>query len=423
MLQLILRRVATVIPTALIGSVLLFMLVHFVPGGVAAALAGSNATPEVLAQIEQELGLNRPLAVQYWEWLEHVLGGDFGRSLLDRRPIAEAILDRLPLTVELAGGALLIALIVGMPLGVVAARRRHSAVDSAITGISGLGLAMPEFWLAMLAINLFALHWAMLPATGIAPWSDGAWEHLQSLIMPVLTLASGAAAAVTRFTRSGMIEALSSSYARTALALGLPRRQILFRFALRNALIPVVTIIGLLAGGLLGGAVLVEEVYAIPGLGDMFVIAVQQKDYPAVTGRCACADRVGDRNQPRGRYHLRAARSPHEALTMKALSLRGIGIGLWLAVAFLVMLVMIGIFAPLLAPYDPLKQDLAHSFAGPGWAHPFGTDNLGRDVLSRIMWGARPALLGLSIALASTAIVGLPWGLAAGYLGEYRICY
>src|SRR5258708_7598623 len=176
--RLILRRLATVLPTALFGSVLLFLLVHMVPGGVAAALAGSNATPEVLAQIEQELGLNRPLWVQYVEWLEHVVRGDFGHSLLDRRPIAEAILERLALTVELAGSALVVALLVGVPLGVAAARWRRTALDSAITGVSGLGLAMPEFWLAMLAVNLFALHWAVLPATGIAPWSDGVWPHV-----------------------------------------------------------------------------------------------------------------------------------------------------------------------------------------------------------------------------------------------------
>ncbi len=284
MQRLILRRLATLLPTALLGSVILFLLVHLVPGGVAAAIAGSEATPEVTARIEQELGLDRSLPVQYLDWLDRIAHGDFGRSLFDRRPIADAILERLPLTVELAGLALCIALLVGVPLGVLAASRRHGTVDSAVTGLSGLGLAVPEFWLAMIAVNLFALQWAWLPATGIVPLADGFWDHVQSLVLPVLTLASGAAAAVTRFTRSGMIEALSSSYARTALALGLSRRQLLFRFALRNALIPVVTVVGLLAGGLLGGAVLVEQVFAIPGLGDMFVIAVQQKDYPAVQG-------------------------------------------------------------------------------------------------------------------------------------------
>jgi len=283
--QLILRRLATLVPTAILGSLMLFLLVHLVPGGVAAALAGADATPEVLAQLERELGLDRPLSVQYLEWLERVaLQGDFGRSLLDRRLIGEAILERLPLTVELAGLALLVALLIGVPLGIAAAVHRNTAVDSAITGISGLGLAMPEFWLAMIAVNLFALRWALLPATGIVPVEDGLWEHAQSMVLPVLTLASGAAAAITRFTRSGMMEALSSGYVRTAMALGLSRRQILFRFAFRNAVIPLVTVVGLLAGGILGGAVLVEQVFAIPGLGDMFVTAVQQKDFPTVQG-------------------------------------------------------------------------------------------------------------------------------------------
>jgi peptide/nickel transport system permease protein len=284
MSRLIWRRLASLLPTALLGSILIFLLLQFVPGGVAAALAGSNASPEVIANLEHELGLDRPLAVQYWDWLVHVLHGDFGQSLLDRRPIGEAILDRLPVTIELAGAALLVALAVGIPLGVLCAVRRDQLLDRAITGVSGLGLAMPEFWLAMLAINLLALRWAWFPATGIVPISEDLGQNLQSLVLPSLTLASGAAAAVTRFTRAGMIEALASPYIRTALALGLPRPQILFRFALRNALIPVLTVVGILAGGLLGGAVLVEEVFAIPGLGDMFVTAVMQKDYPTVQG-------------------------------------------------------------------------------------------------------------------------------------------
>jgi len=282
--RLILRRLLTLLPTALLGSAMLFLLVQLVPGGVAAAIAGSNATPEVIAQLEHELGLDRPLPVQYLEWLRNAVVGDFGRSLFDRRPILAAIIERLPLTAELAGFALIVALLIGVPIGVAAATRRRGPLDGAITGLSGIGLAIPEFWLAMLAVNLLALRWGLLPATGIAPLADGLGAHLASLILPVLTLASGASAAVTRFTRSGMIEALDSPYTRTALSLGLPRRQVLFHFALRNALIPVVTIIGLLAGGLLGGAVLVEEVFAIPGLGDMFVIAVQQKDYPVVQG-------------------------------------------------------------------------------------------------------------------------------------------
>jgi peptide/nickel transport system permease protein len=282
MLHLIGRRLLAVLPTAFLGSVLIFSLVQLVPGGAAETLAGADASPASIAAIRTQLGLDRPLHVQYLSWLGGAVRGDFGHSLLDNRDIGEAILDRLPLTAELATMALAIALLIGIPLGVISAVRRRSPIDAAITSISGLGLALPEFWLAMLAVNLFALRLAWFPATGINPLSDGLVAHFASLLMPAVTLASGAAAAITRFTRSGMIEALGSPYIRTAWALGLPARQIYFRFALRNAIIPVITVTGVLAGALLGGAVLVEQVFVIPGLGDMLVTGVLEKDYPAV---------------------------------------------------------------------------------------------------------------------------------------------
>ncbi len=282
MLRVVSRRLIAILPTAFFGSVLIFMLVQIIPGGAAETLAGADASPELIATIRDQLGLNRPLHVQYLSWLWDAMQGDFGHSLLDNRNIGEGILDRLPVTIELTSAALVIALLVGVPLGVTSAVRRYSAVDSAITSVSGLGLALPEFWLAMLAVNIFALKLAWFPATGINALEDGFWPHVQSLVMPAVTLASGAAAAITRFTRSGMIDALNSTYIRTAWALGLPARQIFFRFALRNALIPVVTIVGIVAGGLLGGAVLVEDVFVIPGLGAMLVQGVLQKDYPSV---------------------------------------------------------------------------------------------------------------------------------------------
>ena len=282
MLPVLLRRVLAIIPTVLFGSVLIFGLVQVIPGGAAEAVAGADATPEMIATIRAQMGLDRPLPVQYGAWLAGVVEGDFGRSLLDNRNVAEDIADRLPLTVELAASALVVALLVGIPLGVVSAVKRQGAVGAAITGVSGLGLAMPEFWLAMLAVDLFALRLGWLPATGVPALADGVWDHVQAMVLPSLTLASGAAAIIVRFTRNGMIEALRSPYIRTARALGLPRRQILARFALRNALVPVVTVVGIVAGGLLGGAVLVEQVFVIPGLGALLVTGVLQKDYPTV---------------------------------------------------------------------------------------------------------------------------------------------
>jgi len=222
------------------------------------------------------------LHVQYLSWLGNAIRGDLGRSLTDRRNIAKAITERLPLTIELTVIALILSLLIGIPLGVLSAVNRHNRIDAAVTSISGLGLALPEFWLAMLAVNLFALKLGWFPATGVPSVELGWHEHIQSLVLPSLTLASGAAAAITRFTRSGMLEALSSSYIRTAWALGLSPAQIFFRFALKNALIPLVTVIGIITSSLFGGAVLVESVFVIPGLGTMLVTAVLQKDYPTV---------------------------------------------------------------------------------------------------------------------------------------------
>lgn len=284
MRQVIIRRLLTALPTALFGSVLIFLLVHIIPGGVAETLAGPEASPEMVAVINEQLGLNRPLHEQYFDWLGKAVQGNFGHSLLDNRDIGQGIADRFPLTMELAAIALLISLLIGVPLGVLSAVKRHTAVDSAVTSVSGLGLALPEFWIAMLAVNLLALRYTIFPATGIVPISEDFWGHVNSMVMPSLTLATGATAAITRFTRSGMIDALNSNYIRTAWALGLPARQVLFSFALRNALIPVITVVGIVAGSLIGGAVLVEEVFVIPGVGALLVTGVLQKDFPTVQG-------------------------------------------------------------------------------------------------------------------------------------------
>ena len=284
MRQVIIRRLLTALPTALFGSVLIFLLVHIIPGGVAETLAGPEASPEMVAVINEQLGLNRPLHEQYFDWLGKAVQGNFGHSLLDNRDIGQGIADWFPLTMELAAIALFISLLVGVPLGVLSAVKRHTAVDSAVTSVSGLGLALPEFWIAMLAVNLLALRYTIFPATGIVPISEDFWGHVNSMVMPSLTLATGATAAITRFTRSGMIDALNSNYIRTAWALGLPARQVLFSFALRNALIPVITVVGIVAGSLIGGAVLVEEVFVIPGVGALLVTGVLQKDFPTVQG-------------------------------------------------------------------------------------------------------------------------------------------
>ena len=282
--RMILGRFAVLVPTLLLGSILIFGMVQAIPGGAAVAILGPEASGEDIAELEAELGLDRPLTVQYGEWLGNLLQGNLGKSLIDRRSIADDLLRRMPRTVELASWSLLVAILVGVPLGIVSAVRHRSGLDAAIIGVSGLGLATPEFWLAMLAVNLFALKLGWFPAIGIEALENGILKHLNSLVLPVLTLASTAGAVITRFTRSGMIEALNSPYIRTAWALGIPPSQIYLKFALKNAMTSVVVVAGVIAGHLIGGAVLVEQVFAIPGMGTMLITGALQKDYVTVQG-------------------------------------------------------------------------------------------------------------------------------------------
>jgi peptide/nickel transport system permease protein len=284
MRTIVLRRIVALLPTALLGSLIIFGIVHFTPGGPAAAIAGPDAGPEVIARINHELGLDRPIAVQFGSWVWNLAHGDFGRSLINREYVSVLIAQRLPVTATLAAEALLIALIVGVPLGVYAAVRRGTTTDTAIKTLSGLTHAFPEFWVGIMAISLFALQLAWVPATGFVPLSAGLHAHLLSVVLPASTLALGPCSVIVRFTRSSMVEALSGGYIRTAWALGLKPWQIYWRFALKNALIPIVTVTGIVTGALVGGAVLVERVFAIPGVGDLLAEGVLQKDFPVVQG-------------------------------------------------------------------------------------------------------------------------------------------
>lgn len=280
--RIVARRFALIVPTALLGSILIFAMVQIIPGGVAEAIAGDEASPETIARIQQQLGLDRPLHEQYLSWLSGAAKGNFGRSLLDGRDIGADMQERVSHTLELASVALLIAMCIGIPMGILSAVYRQTRVDTTITGISGLALAVPEFWMAMVAINIFAIKLAWVPSIGLEPWSAGFGPHFISMILPTLVLSSGAAAVITRFTRSGMIGALGSPYIRTARSLGLSPARIYLQYAFKNALVPVVTVTGIVAGSLIGGAVLVEQVFVIPGLGAMLVGGVLQKDFPVV---------------------------------------------------------------------------------------------------------------------------------------------
>lgn len=262
-------------------SVLIFAIVHILPGNVAYAILGEYATPASVAVLEAKLGLNQPLVVQYWHWFAAMLHGDFGQSLTMDRPAGPVIMDALGRSAVLAGFAFLLVVVVGISLGVYAATHKGQASDRLLALLQFLFIAVPDFFWAILAIILFAswLHW--LPATGYAPIDQaGVLSWLAHLVLPVTVLTLGLTAHVSRLTRSTMLETLESRYVLAAYAKGLPRRLVLRRHALRNALPPTITILAIDAGILIGGIVVVETVFAYPGLGRLLVFAIERRDLP-----------------------------------------------------------------------------------------------------------------------------------------------
>ncbi|MBW7882072.1 MAG: ABC transporter permease [Caldilineaceae bacterium] len=254
------------------------------PGDPATAILGVQASPEEVERVRRSLGLDRPWLVQLGMWAGNVLRGDFGTSYINKKPVSELILTRLPITLELTFFSMLLATLIAIPAGVISAVRRYNWVDYFLTGFSLFGVSMPSFWFGILLILVFALWLGWLPASGYVPWSRGVWPHFRSLILPGIALGLSLTGALARFSRSSMIETLVQDYIRTARAKGLSDRQVVISHALRNALIPTVTVLGIQFGALLGGAVIIETVFAFPGVGTMLLTAVNQRDYPVVMG-------------------------------------------------------------------------------------------------------------------------------------------
>jgi peptide/nickel transport system permease protein len=255
-------------------SLVVFLLLHVVPGDPAQVLLGDQATPQRVAEIRTALGLDRPLPEQYWRFVSRAVQGDFGQSIRAMRPVLPYVVERLPATLELALGALLISTGLGIPLGVLAAARRRSAWDLSSTALALLAQSAPNFWVGLILIAVFSVKLGILPVSG-----RGGPAHL---VLPSVTLAIFFLGLVVRLTRSGMLEVLAQDYVRTAGAKGLPERLVVFRHALKNAMIPIVTVLGLQVGTLLGGAVVTETVFAWPGMGQLAVQAIYQRDYPVV---------------------------------------------------------------------------------------------------------------------------------------------
>jgi peptide/nickel transport system permease protein len=284
MLAFMARRLAVSIPTLLLISLLVFSLQLLLPGDPALAIAGEERSPEVLAFIRGKYHLNDPIVVQYWYWLTGVLSGDMGISIRSQMPVTELILTKLPVTIELGVMAMIIALAIGIPTGIVSAVRKGSGWDIGANVVALSGISTPNFWLGIMLIMLVSVQWGLLPASGYTSPLEDPVRNIQTMIMPAFVLGNAIAAIMMRHTRSAMLSSLQADYVRTARAKGLPERVVVLRHALRNALIPVVTLGTLQLGELLSGAVLTEQIFTIPGFGKLIVDAVFNRDYAVVQG-------------------------------------------------------------------------------------------------------------------------------------------
>ena len=282
MAQVLGRRLALAVPMLLGMSIIVFAIVHLVPGDPAHAILGLNATPELVSQLQGQLGLDRPLPVQYLDWLGGVLQGDFGTDYSSSAPIGDLLSQRLPVTIELALVSLLLAVVVGVPLGVLAAVWRGRAPDAAAQGASMLGISVPDFWLGIMLILAFSLGLGMLPSSGWVPFSQDPVENLRHVALPAIALAAGLAAVLIRVTRAAMLDVLSQDYIRFCRAKGVSETRVVLKHGLRNAAIPITTVIGMQAGYLLGGAIVVEQVFSLPGVGRLVLDSVLQRNYPVV---------------------------------------------------------------------------------------------------------------------------------------------
>lgn len=284
MSRYLVRRLLLTIPVLFFVSLIVFSLIALIPGDPARIMLGEEASRETLEALRKEMGLDRPLIVRYSIWMSHVLRGDFGRSVRDRRPVFPTLLQKIPVTAELAGTSLLVAWAIAIPAGALAAWKRRTIIDYAATSVALAGISIPNFWLGIMLIYLLAVNVRFLPPGGyVEPWID-LGRNLKLMVMPSIVLGTALAALVMRQLRSSMIEVLGSDYVRTARAKGLSDRLLIIRHALKNAMIPVATIMGIQLGGLLGGAVITETIFAVPGIGRLAVDSILTRDYPMVQG-------------------------------------------------------------------------------------------------------------------------------------------
>ena len=280
----LLRRLAFLVPVALLVSFVTFMLIHLVPGDPARVLLGEEATPQTVAALRLKLGLDQPLMTQYGLWLWHLLHGDLGTSIQLQQPVTQAILQRLPVTAELGVASLLYSVLLAVPLGVLAATHRNGRLDWLVNTTSLVGTAIPSFVLGLGLILIFAVLLRPFPPGGYVPLTEDPGQNLRDLVLPMIALGTGAVAVNMRQIRASMIEVLNQDYIKTAWAKGMRKNRVYYVHALRNALLPMLTLVGLQAGAILGGAFVIETIFLWPGIGALAIESILAKDYPVVQG-------------------------------------------------------------------------------------------------------------------------------------------
>jgi peptide/nickel transport system permease protein len=283
-LRLAATRLLALVPMLLLLSMASFALVHVIPGDPALVMMGGEGTTQAVEELRHQLGLDRPLHVRYWEWLSHIFQGDLGQSLYNKTRVSEELLWRMPTTLALVTLSLLFAVALGVPAGLLSAAYRNSWIDHAARLVTLVSLSLPSFWLGLMLIILFSLKLDLLPVIGYEPITQDLWKGLRYLILPSLSLGTYLSALLTRLTRSSMLEVLGQDYVRTARAKGLREWLVLMRHALRNALIPIVTVIGINLGILLGGSAVIETVFVLPGVGQLVVRSLYNRDLPVIQG-------------------------------------------------------------------------------------------------------------------------------------------
>jgi peptide/nickel transport system permease protein len=286
MTQYVIKRLADLVFVLFGVSVLIFLMIRFIPGDAVAIMLGANTdiTPERVENLRRQLGLHLPMHVQYWEWLKGVLQGDLGRSVWTGTPVLREISARLPVTLEITGLAIVLALVLAFPLGVVAARARGTFGDVVVRVLAIVGLTLPSFWVGVLLLYWFSISFPQWPSIGYVPFGEDPWGNLARMVLPVTAVSLPMVAGLTRILRSSLLEVLGSDYVRTARSKGVAERRVLYKHALRNAMIPVVTVIGVQVGYLLSGVVVIEQVFAIPGVGRLVIGAINERNYPLVQG-------------------------------------------------------------------------------------------------------------------------------------------